>query len=446
MEPAGAPARHSGTFRYVHQATHFYQRSQETLDRGALRQLQDEKLRLLLQQVQNNEFYRGKLHAAGAAIKGLADLDRIPLTSKAELVQTQAESPPFGKLLTFPRSEYPYFHTTGGTTGKPLLWLDTRSDWEAWIRCWNFVYRAAGITEHDTAFMAFSFGPYISHWAGIAGMHHLGATTISGAGMNSLQRLVMIMNCRATVLVCTPTCALHLAETARQNHIDLAASAVRIGIHCGEPGASVPYVRHAIQSAWGNCVFDHVGATEVGAWGLECGAGTNCVHVNEAEFIAEVLHPETGEPVAQGERGELVITNLGRTGMPCIRYRTGDLVEPLYEPCPCGRQWMRIKGGVIGRADDMLIVKGVNIYPSAIDNVIRSVPDVVEYEVEVSRQNRMDDLLVKIEVPEGSSFAEVERALTDGFRTCLNLHINIQQAAFGALPRYELKAKRYKRR
>jgi phenylacetate-CoA ligase len=445
MEPAVAPARETDAFRYVHQDTHFYQRSLETLDRGALRQLQDEKLRLLLRQVQNNEFFRGKLQAAGAEIKGLADLDKISITSKAELVQTQAEFPPFGKLLTYPRTRYPYFHTTGGTTGKPLVWLDTRSDWEGWIRCWNFVYRAAGVTEADTVFMAFSFGPYISHWAAIAGIQHLGAMTISGAGMNSLQRLQMIMNCRATVLVCTPTYALHLAETARQNNIDLAASAVRIGIHCGEPGASVPHVRHAIQSAWGNCLFDHAGATEVGAWGFECGAGTNCVHVNEAEFIAEALHPETGKPVVQGERGELVITNLGRTGMPCIRYRSGDLVEPIYESCPCGRPWMRIKGGVIGRTDDMLIVKGVNIYPSAIDNVIRSVPNVVEYEVEVLRQNRMDDLLLKIEVPEGSSFAKVERALADGFRMQLNIRINMQQVAFGTLPRYEFKAKRYKR-
>ncbi len=172
---------------------------------------------------------------------------------------------------------------------------------------------------------------------------------------------------------------------------------------------------------------------------------TNCVHVNEAEFIAEALHPDTGKPVREGERGELVITNLGRTGMPCIRYRTGDLIEPIYEPCPCGRQWMRVKGGVIGRADDMLIVKGVNIYPSAIDDVIRSVPNIVEYEVEVSRQNRMDNLLLKIEIPEALSFAEVERALADRFRTQLNIRINIQQVASGALPRYEFKAKRYRR-
>jgi phenylacetate-CoA ligase len=443
-----APATATGDgspFRYVHQDTHFYQRPLELLGRQRLRELQNERFCRLVHEIRANEFFREKLNANGSALKELDDLGKIPVTTKSELVQTQAEFPPYGRLLTHPVSHYPYFHTTGGTTGKPLIWLDTRQDWEGWIRCWNYVYRAAGVTHNDIVFLAFSFGPYISHWAAMAGIQHLGALAISGAGMNSLQRLQMILSRQVTVLVCTPTYALHLAEAARQQGIDLAGSAVRVSIHCGEPGASVPHVREAIQKAWGSAVFDHAGATEAGAWGFECGAGTGSIHVNEAEFIAEVLDPQTGQPVPEGARGELVITNLGRTGMPCLRYCTGDLVEPVYEPCPCGRNWMRIKGGVIGRADDMFIVKGVNIYPSAIDNVVRSVNNVVEYEVEVSRKDRMDDLLLKIEVPEGCVFSEVERALADGFRMKLNLRLSIQQVPFGTLPRYEFKAKRYKR-
>ena len=176
------------------------------------------------------------------------------------------------------------------------------------------------------------------------------------------------------MLVCTPTYALHLAEVASGLGIDLRASAVRIGIYAGEPGASLPNVKRAIESAWGATCFDHAGATEAGAWAFDCEAQTGAIHLNEAEFIFDVIDPQSGESVDEGTRGELVITNLGRACMPVLRYRTGDLVEMTTEPCACGRRFARIKGGVLGRSDDMIIVRGVNLYPSAIDNLIRGLP------------------------------------------------------------------------
>lgn len=422
---------------------HFYDRAIETAGRARLHRLQDEKLRRLGQELKTNSFYGEKLRASGTdlAAKGLADLARMPFTTKAELAEEQQAFPPFGRMLTYPLSQYVYLHQTSGTSGMPLLWLDTARDWESWIRSWGYVFCAAGVSNEDIVFLAFSFGPYVSHWAALDGARRLGALCISGGGMDSLQRLQAILSHRATVVLCTPTYALRLAEVAQKNGLDLASSPVRITIHAGEPGASVPHVRKCIEDAWGASCFDHAGATEVGAWAFECEAHTGAMHLNEAEFIFEVIDPETGASAAEGQTGELIITGLGRAGMPAVRYRTGDLVLPMYEPCPCGRTWARIRGGVLGRADDMLILRGINVYPSAIDDIIRSHASIVEYEVEVRRVGGLDDLLLKVETMDGEVFGKIERA----FRERLNIRIRVQQVAAGSLPRYESKARRYKR-
>ena len=263
--------------------------------------------------------------------------------------------------------------------------------------------------------------------------------------MNSEQRLRCLLENRATVIVCTPTYALHLADAARGLGIDLSSSAVRIGIHAGEPGASLPNVKRAIESEWGATCFDHAGATEAGAWGFDCEAQSGAIHLNESEFIFEVIDPQSGETIGGGRRGELVITNLGRVGMPVLRYRTGDLVELTSDPCPCGRRFARIKGGVVGRSDDMIIVRGVNLYPSAIDNLVRSVPDISEYEVNIKRIAGMDDLTIKIEPVNTSGFEETARALIHLFRNQFSIRVSVEQAPRGSLPRYEFKARRYKR-
>ncbi len=417
----------------------------ERLPRARLRELQDRRFRRLVRELENNGFYREKLRVAGEPSRlTLEDLPHVPFTTKPELVAEQRQRPPFGDLLTYPLSRYPYFHQTSGTSGSPLLWLDTAEDWESWIRCWGCVYRAAGVGPDDVIFFPLSFGPYISHWAALDGARQTGALCISGAGMNSLHRLQTILSYRATVVLCTPTYALRLAEVAHENGLDLAGSDVRITIHAGEPGASVPHVRQRIEEAWGARCFDHAGATEVGAWGFQCRENAGVMHLNEAEFVFEVIHPAGGEPVAAG-RGELVITALSRLGMPAVRYRTGDLVELTGEACRCGRTFASINGGVIGRADDMLIVRGVNIYPSAIDDIVRSLPTIAEYEVELRRQNGMDDLVIKVETAAGSSFEAVRQAMAEACRARLNIRVTVLEAAAGTLPRYENKARRYKR-
>jgi phenylacetate-CoA ligase len=426
----------------------FDYRGMEPSSHTHLREWQDERLRSLLSELAANQFYQEKFRLAGIKmheVRGTADLNALPFTTKAELAAEQQEHPPYGRLLTYPISRYRYFHQTSGTTGRPLRWLDTAEDWETFMRCWAQVYRGAGVTEEDFVFCAFSFGPYVSHWSGIDGARYAGALALSGGGMHSEQRLRAILDNRCTVLVCTPTYALHLAEVAHQLGLDLRASDIRITIHAGEPGASVPNVKRRIEEAWGARCFDHAGATEVGAWAFDCQAEDGAIHLNELEFIFDVIDPMTSKSVDEGVRGELVITSLGRMGMPVLRYRTGDLVELTTEPCACGRRVARIKGGVLGRADDMLTVRGVNLYPSAIDNLIRAIPAIIEYEVEIRRVAEMDDLLLKVETDESESFVQVEQAILAAFRAQLNIRVSVVQAASGGLPRYEFKARRYKR-
>ncbi|HKY03452.1 MAG TPA: phenylacetate--CoA ligase family protein [Blastocatellia bacterium] len=428
----------------------FYNRQVETLDRARLRSLQDERLRALLKEIAANRFYSERLRAAGITwgeVRSLDDLAGLPFTTKHDLVAEQEAAPPYGNLPTYALDRYRYFHQTSGTSGRPLKWLDTEESWDWWARCWGYVYGGAGVTSEDVVFCAFSFGPYISHWTAITGAWRAGAMSISGGGLSSDQRLSLLLDNRATVLVSTPTYALHLAEVARERGIDLSRCAVRVNIHAGEPGASLPAVRRKIEQEWGSTCFDHAGATEVGAWAFACQAESEAIHLNEAEFIFEIIDPETTrllDPTATA-RGELVITNLGRAGMPVVRYRTGDIVEIGHEPCACGRSFAQIRGGVLGRADDMIIVRGVNLYPSAIDDLLRTLPNVVEYEVEIRKVAGLDDLLIKIEVDDASGFEEAARAVLAEFRSRFNMRVEVEQLLAGTLPRYEFKARRYKR-
>jgi phenylacetate-CoA ligase len=426
----------------------YYNRDLETLEHSRLRDIQFERLAALIRQLPTSEFYREKLEQASLDQKTrweLETLRQVPFTTKAELVAEQSAYPPFGRLLTNPAGTYTHLHQTSGTTGQPLRWLDTPESWQWFTKCWGYVYRAAGVTADDVVFCPFSFGPYISHWSAMAGAWHIGALGISGGGMGSEQRLQMIFDNRCTLLVSTPTYALHLAQVARDRGIDLSLSPVRRSIHAGEPGASLPNVKRAIEEAWSTTTFDHAGATEVGPWAFDCEARTGAIHLNEAEFIFEVIDPKTLAPSLDGERGELVVTNLGRAPMPVIRYRTGDLVELNREACPCGRSFIRINGGVLGRTDDMLIVRGVNLYPSAIDDLIRSIPEVREYQVSIRRLQGMDDLFFQVEAGPGAMPDHVSEMVVSACRRRFNIRVSVESVPAGSLPRYEFKARRFKR-
>ena len=244
--------------------------------------------------------------------RGGINLSGLPFTTKQELVDDQLRHPPFGSDLTYPLERYVRVHQTSGTTGRPMYWLDTEASWEWWGECWKAVFEAAGVGPGDRVFFPFSFGPFVGFWSGWEGARKVGALAISGGGQTTQQRLKSLVDYGATVLVCTPTYALHMAAEARRAGMDPARdSAVRVTVHAGEPGASIASTKQRIEEAWGARCFDHTGATEVGAFGFACDALEEGVHVNEDEFIAEVVDAESGVPLPDGCRGELVLTNLG---------------------------------------------------------------------------------------------------------------------------------------
>ena len=425
----------------------FFDHALETMPPKAIEALQIEKLRSMFKKIyRHNRFYTEKFDSAGIdheTIQNVNDMAQIPLTNKEELIKAQQYNPPFGSNATFPESAYSRFHQTSGTTGKPLRVLDTPESWDWWGRCWGFVLTGAGLTENDRLFVPFSFGPFIGFWAALEGARIINTMMIPGGGRDSLERLHLMKELGVTAICCTPTYALRLAEVAQEAEFDLNEIPLRISILSGEPGANVPATKTRVESVWNVKSYDHAGASEVGAHSFECEIQPNGTHVNESEFIVEVLNPDTLEPVSEGEQGELIITNLGRIGFPVIRYRTGDLVRLNHEPCKCGRTFPRFEGGVLGRVDDMVVVRGINVFPSAIENLIRRSDEVEEFRITVSTVKQMGHLSIELDL---KKYADPENAKKDVYqqiRNELSLSSEIKVVPHGSLPRFEMKARRF---
>lgn len=425
----------------------YFERETETLSREAISALQSDRLLEMLDRLRGrNRFYSEKLRRAGMGIgdiRTLDDLQRVPFTTKTELLETQQKTPPFGTNITFPESAYTRFHQTSGTTGTPLRVLDTPESWEWWGHCWGFVLSGAGLTAEDRVFVPFSFGPFIGFWAAVEGAREISALMIPGGGRDSLQRLHLMKELGATAMCCTPTYALRLAEVARQEQFDLNEIPIRVTVHAGEPGANVPATKTLIENSWGVKCYDHAGASEIGAHSFECQAQPGGTHVIESEFIAEVVDPESGAAVPEGEQGELVLTNLRRIGFPVIRYRTGDLVRMNSEPCACGRTFARFDGGVLGRADDMVIIRGVNVFPSAVENLVRRCETVEEFRITVSTEREMGHLEIELELNNDSNPERAQNTVDLAVRNELGLSPEVKVVPPGTLPRFEMKAKRF---
>ncbi len=399
-----------------------------------------------------NAFYQEKFVAVDAPhrVASLADFSaRFPFTTKAELVADQAEHPPFGTNLSFPLERYTRTHQTSGTTGNPLRWLDTPESWDWMVTNWAEVFQAAGITGKDRIFFAFSFGPFIGFWLAFEAGGRIGALSIPGGGLSTAARLRSMIAHQATALCCTPTYALHLAEVAAQEHIDLTKIPLRTIVVAGEPGGSIPATRERLSTLWlGAHIFDHHGMTEVGPVTFECPAQAGVLHVIEPAFYAEIVDMQSGATASPGARGELVLTTLGRAGSPLLRYRTGDLVKaqlrPAGEPCACGRHTLALEGGILGRVDDMIVVRGVNVYPTAVESIVRDFPEITEYRVRVTQLQSLTEL--KLEIEPASDCTDTKalvQRLQKAFQESLALRVPIEVAASGTLPRYELKAKRW---
>jgi phenylacetate-CoA ligase len=437
----------------------------ERLNRGELSRRQEQRLRTLLAEiVPRNRFWGEKFEQAGVeaqAIRTLDDLHSLPLTTKAEITADQAAHPPYGTNLTYDLVEYSRMHQTSGTTtGNPLRWLDTPASWNWFLDCWGQIFRLVGLTRDDRLAFPFSFGPFVGFWAAFEGANRLGNLCLAGGGMTSQARLQLIADNRATIVCCTPTYALRLAEVATEGRkqkaegrrqkaeqeIDLAAGGVRGLIVAGEPGGSIAATRKRIESAWGARVFDHWGMTELGALAVECVESPGWLHLLETECIAEILDPASAEPVEPGTEGELVITNLGRLGSPLIRYRTGDLVKADPTPCPCGRELLRLQGGILGRVDDMLTIRGNNVFPSSIEAILREFDAIAEYRIEVRTVRSMQHVRIVLE-PTTSQSAEQTQQLAQAvgrrIKDRLNFTAEVTAVEPGSLPRFELKGRRF---
>ncbi|MBX9583658.1 MAG: AMP-binding protein [Gemmataceae bacterium] len=424
----------------------------------------DRLRRLLTEALPGNRFLARKL--AGVRpddLRTYADLARLPFTTKPELAADQHDHPPYGTAHTFPLDRYTRLHQTSGTsTGRPLRWLDTPESWEAVLHCWTISFPFMGLSPRDRVFFPFSFGPFIGFWSAFEAAARFGALVLPGGGMTSTARLRFLVEHEATVVFATPTYALHLAEVAVKEGIDLAASPVRMLVVAGEPGGTIPATRRRIEQVWGARVFDHYGMTEIGPVAVEAEDTPGEMLLLESEYLCEVLAPNGPDPVPPGEFGELVVTSLARAASPLVRYRTGDLVrlaqtsaqagrpvppEPSVPPVaqasrPVQRPWRRLAGGVLGRADDMIHVRGNNLYPGAIEAIVRRFPEVAEYRIHVDRSGPLADLRLEVEPAAGCDGPGLAERVSRAVRDELLFRVEVAAADTGTLPRFEMKAKR----
>lgn len=410
----------------------------ESLARPALEGHQLARFNTLLEEIlPANGFYASKLGSQPKQLESLEQLREFPFTTKDELA-LPAGGPQLPANLTYPAEQYVRFHQTSGTRGRPLPVFDTAADWGWWIDAWQYVLDAADITPSDRAMLAFSFGPFVGFWSAFDALVARGTMVIPGGGMSSLARLDLMERMQTNVLFCTPTYAMHLVEVAAKNQISLEHLPVEKIVVAGEPGGSVPAIRSRIEQAWNARLTDHAGASEIGPWGY-ADPQQKGLHVIETEFIAEFLDVESGDSVSAegasaGQLCHLVLTTLGRTGAPLIRYRTGDLVRPTWSD----EGFVLLEGGVLARSDDMMVIRGVNIFPSSLEQILRSFPEVVEYRMTARKQGEMDALTVEVE----DRLEQPERIAAE-LNKRLGLSVEVRLAPAMSLPRFEGKGRRF---
>jgi len=355
--------------------------------------------------VKTNDFQRTRLPPD--RLTTLAQLRELPLTTKSELLSDQASHPPFGSNLSYELSRYTHVHLTSGTVGEQLRVPQTADDWAATRSHFALVLREAGLTATDRVALPFAFGPYLQFWAAVAGVEAIGALALPLGGMEGRERLRMMVELGATAIICTPSYALTLIEVAQKSGLEAAFDRVHTVICQGEPGASISAARQRIESAWGARVVDHAGSTEVGVFTYPCVAGGG-LHVNEGAFLCEVLDPHTGEPVGNGGQGELVLTALQRTGYPMIRFRGGDVVD-VGGACPGGHEDAWFPNGIVGRTDDMVVIRGMNLFPSAIEAALRESGVLGGYRIRFHTEAaERDEVSVLVETTEPKLVSQIQ--------------------------------------
>lgn len=426
----------------------------ETLPQEKIHDLQLKKFRKIFDWAySHSKFHRSLYDKAGIKpddIGSMDDIRYVPKVEKSMMRDIQRKDPfPYGDALCVPLEEVVEFRQTSGTTGQPVYQPDTWQDWDWWAESWAFILWAQGYRPSDRVFIPFGYNIFVAFWAGHYAAEKLGCEVIPGGVLDTKARILKIQELKATAMMATPTYVLGMADTAKEK-MDIDPSSLTINkITCaGEPGASIPSTKKRMEEAWGAKVYDHAGATEIGAWSYECTEQSGGLHVNEAFFLVEIEDVETGEIIHEpGRRGKMIITALDRQAMPCVRFDSKDIIEWSPDPCPCGRTFRVLKGGVVGRSDDITKVKGVLLSPSAIEEVVRGIEGLSdEFEVVVDKVGDMDRITLKIELlPDALNQQEaVQRQLTDQLRLKTNLGYKMEFHDFGSLPRYEVKARRFK--
>ncbi|HYA41593.1 MAG TPA: hypothetical protein VEF34_09835 [Syntrophobacteraceae bacterium] len=426
----------------------------ETLPLEKLRALQLKKFKVIFRWAyENSRFHRSLYAEAGITpsdVQKFEDICQVPKVEKSMMRCIQCKDPfPYGDCLCLPLEEVSNFRQTSGTTGQPVYQADSWQDWEWWAESWAFILWAQGYRPCDRVFIPFGYNIFVAFWAGHYAAEKIGCEVVPGGVLDTQARILKIQELRPSAMMGTPTYMLGMADTAR-NKLGIAPEGLGIKrITCaGEPGASIPATKRRMEEAWNAKVFDHAGATEIGAWSYECLDQPGGIHVNEALFLVEIEDIETGQIIDEpGRRGKMVITAFDRMAMPCVRFDSKDVIEWDERPCTCGRTFRLIKGGVVGRADDITKVKGVLLAPSAIEEVVRGQRGLgSEYEVVVDKAGDIDRIVLKVELSPGneSILKRIEAELQYQLRLKTNLGYVIEFHEFGTLPRYEVKARRFK--
>jgi len=426
----------------------------ERMPRERLQELQLRKFKRILRWAyERSPFYRRLYQEAGLEpedIRSFEDIRRVPKVEKGMLREVQQRPPfPYGDILAVPLEEVTAFRQTSGTTGTPVYQADSWQDWEWWSECWAYILYAQGYRATDRVFIPFGYNIFVAFWAGHYAAEKIGCEVVPGGVLDTQARILKMQELRCTAFMATPTYVLGMADVARNKlGIDPRELGIKRITCAGEPGASIPTTKRRMEEAWGCPVYDHIGATEIGAWSYECTFQPGGLHVNEAFFLVEIEDMETGELIEEpGREGKMIITAFDRLAKPCIRFDSKDVIRWADYECECGRTFRLIDGGVIGRADDITKVKGVLLAPTAIEEVVRGFPELGdEYEVIVSKKGDMDDILLKVEIRPGyeGSREEILARLRDQLRLKTNLGYRIEVHPYGSLPRYDVKAKRFK--
>src|SRR3984885_1498296 len=425
----------------------------ETLDRGRIEALQLVKLRRQCEwAAARSPWYRRRFADEGfdpAQLRTLEDLRRVPVLTRDEWMASQDAAPPYGEIPVIGGDGAIRVHTTSGTTGRgPLRALDSRKDW-AWIaEMWCYGIWGCGVRSNDTAYIAFGYGSFIGFWGLHYAMEKIGVLNVPGGAQSTEARGLQLVDFGATGVAAPPTYALRLAQEVSRLGVDLPGSKVSRLILSGEPAGSIPQTKALIEEQWGAKAFDTAGMTEIGTiMVFECAEQPGGTHIIEDHVIEEVIDPVSLEPVSYGERGGRVVTSFGRGGTPLLRYRTGDLVSRVpASTCSCGRGFDIYEGGILGRVDDMKVIRGTNVYPRAIEGIVREYPEVHEFQTVISHEGIRDEITLRVElkpdwpVEGGESLREsLGRQLGHAHE---GLNFRIERAGEGELPRFELKAKR----